>query len=285
MKKFEVIGHAPSLLPDGEWKLVWADEFDGLKLDETKWDYRLHIWGKRFVTWDKEGVYLDGKSNAVFRIFEKNGEICTTQLQTGYNWIDAPHTEEALFGDVDQTEKPGLVWPIGKLKEPKFAHRYGYYECRCKLQNYDGWWSAFWMQSPVIGSSLNPAVSGVETDIMEAFKPKNVAGHAIHYNGYGVDHKSKVAGKGKELSKDEYHTFGLLWEEDGYTFFIDGEQDGEKITEPVSKIAQFILLTTEARGYRSDKHTASEEARKAAAAGDKFIVDYVRVFDKVERCL
>ena len=26
---------------------------------------------------------------------------------------------------------------------PKFMHRYGYYECRCRLQQKAGWWSAF----------------------------------------------------------------------------------------------------------------------------------------------
>ena len=283
MKKFEVENHEPSFLPEGEWKLIWSDEFDGTEIDMTKWDYRLHIWGKRFKTWDEEGVYLDGKSNAVFRIFEKNGEICTAQLQTGHNWIDAPYTDEALFGDVDETEKPGLIWPVGKLHKPKFSHRFGYYECRCKLQKCDGWWAAFWMQSPVIGTSIDPTVSGVETDIMEAFKPGNVAGHAIHYNGYGVDHKSKVAGSGKEVSSDEYHYFGMLWEPDGYTFFIDGVQDGEKITEPVSNIPQFLLISTEARGYRSSEHTASPEARAAATAGDTFTVDHIRVFDRLEK--
>ena len=72
----------------------------------------------------------------------------------------------------------------------------------------------------------------------------------------------------------------MLWEPDGYTFFIDGIQDGEKITEPVSQIPQFILISTEARGYRSAEHTATPEARAAAKAGDTFVVDYVRVFDK-----
>lgn len=283
MKKFEVANHEPSYLPeDSDWALVWADEFDGTELDRSKWDYRLHIWGKRFPTWNEEGVYLDGNSNAVFRIFEKDGMVCSSQLITGYNWVDAPHEEDALFGAVDETEKPGLVWPIGKLREPKFAHRYGYYECRCKLQQHDGWWAAFWMQSPMIGSSLNPEVSGVEVDIMEAFQPGKVAGHALHYNGYGVDHMSKVAGNGAELARDTYHTFGLLWEPDGYTFYIDGVQDGEKITEPVSHIPQFLILSTEARGYRSAAHTASNEAKAAAKAGDVFLVDYVRVFDCVE---
>lgn len=280
MIKYEVEGHVSSMLPDGEWKLVWNDEFDGTELDKNKWDYRLHIWGKRFPTWSDEGVYLDGNSNAVFKIFEKDGEICSSQIQTGHNWVDAPHTDEALFGNIDENDKPGLVWPIGKFKEPKFMHRYGYYECRCKLQKCDGWWAAFWMQSPVIGSSLDPAVSGIETDIMEAFEPGKVATHVIHYNGYGEDHMSKTAGPGRDLSLDEYHNFGMLWEPDGYTFYIDGIQDGDKIKEPVSHIPQFIILSTEARGYRSAEHAASPEAKLAAKAGDVFTVDYVRVFDR-----
>ena len=43
MKKFEVLNHEPSLLPDGEWKLVFADEFDGDSLDKSKWGFRKHI--------------------------------------------------------------------------------------------------------------------------------------------------------------------------------------------------------------------------------------------------
>ena len=36
MKKFEIDNHEPSFLPDGEWELAWADEFDGAELDRTK---------------------------------------------------------------------------------------------------------------------------------------------------------------------------------------------------------------------------------------------------------
>ena len=73
MKKFEVKDHAPSLVPEGkEWKLVWADEFDGTELDRSKWDYRLSMMGKRHITWTDDGVTLDGNSNAVFRIYPNN---------------------------------------------------------------------------------------------------------------------------------------------------------------------------------------------------------------------
>ena len=40
-------GREASLLPSGrKFKLVWNDEFDGDKLDETKWGYRTNFWGR-----------------------------------------------------------------------------------------------------------------------------------------------------------------------------------------------------------------------------------------------
>ena len=40
-------GKAASLLPaDGEWKLVWHDEFDGAEIDKTKWMCRESFWGR-----------------------------------------------------------------------------------------------------------------------------------------------------------------------------------------------------------------------------------------------
>lgn len=273
MQKYEVKDHAPSFLPDGrEWKLVWSDEFDGTELDRTKWDYRLNMMGKRHITWSDEGVKLDGNSNAVFTVFEKDGEICSSQLQTGYNFMDNPGPDRATFDG-------GLVWPIGKLNESKYLKKFGYFECRCKLQKKPGWWSAFWIQSPVIGSTLHPETSGIEIDCMESFKPGEVIEHYLHYAGYGSDHVAVHAGAGaKGLDLDEYHTFAVNWDESGYTFYIDGVEDGH-IDGHVSQIPEFILISTEVQGYRSKEHRPTEAAK--AAVGDTFLVDYVRVFSGV----
>lgn len=289
MKKYEVENHVPSILPDGEWNLVWSDEFDGTELDKTKWEYRTHIWGKRHPGFSEdEGLYLDGNSNAVFTIFEKDGEVCSPHLQTGYNWMDAPFVANTEFSighgdDVENTsDNPLLVWPLGKFREHKFLHKYGYYECRCKLQERTGWWSAFWLQSPIIGTCIDEGISGVEVDIMECFHPGSVGEHMLHYGGYGESHQSKFASERKDYSLGEYHTFGVHWEPDGYTFYVDGKQDGEKVTGAVSHIPQFILISTEVLGYRQIEGCPTAEARETAKVGDKFIVDYVRVFDKVK---
>ena len=61
------------------------------------------------------------------------------------------------------------------------------------MQKKEGWWTAFWLQSPVIGSSLDPATAGIENDIMESFHVGKIIQHANHYNGYGVEQDKDTA--------------------------------------------------------------------------------------------
>ena len=81
-----------------------------------------------------------------------------------------------------------------------------------------------------------------------------------------------------EKTADGWHYFGMDWREDGYTFYCDGKEV-MSLNDHVSHVPQFILLTTEIQGYRSDrpKTTWTEEE-----INDKFMVDYVRVFDEVK---
>ena len=272
MKNFELPLHEPSLLPEGNWKLVWNDEFDGTELDSSKWDYRLSMMGHEWPAWTNEGVHLDGSSNAVFTLIERDGRPVSSQLQTGYNFMDQPVVSTTFGHD-------HLQWNIGKLHENKFTHGYGYYECRCRLQQKDGWWTAFWIQSPVIGSSLDPKDSGVEIDVMECFRLGTVHPHNVFTGGYGLDMKNIKVGGFEGLDQSEFHRFGLLWDETGYTFYVDGVEDG-KITGHLTARPEFILISTEVKGYRYEDHTPVQEAYEAI--GDTFLVDYVRVFEKLD---
>lgn len=75
MNEYALNGHEPSYLPEGHFKLVWNDEFDGDTLDRSKWDYRLSMVGTMHPAWtdDDGAVTLDGKSNVVFHLIEKDG--------------------------------------------------------------------------------------------------------------------------------------------------------------------------------------------------------------------
>jgi len=284
-----VLAAALSLLPPGKmFKLVWSDEFEGDRLDASKWSYRTNFWGKR-ATWfagPEDGAVIVKDGCAHLKIVKRaDGSFCSPQLQTG----------ELVWDSIDFRPAQGVSWPFPKRQSPKFMHRFGYYECRAKLQGKAGWWSAFWMQSPDQGATIDPRRSGIEADIMESFDPGRYIVHAFHYNGYGADYKRFNAQRAPytptpdsafrvnyPISLEEFHTFGLLWEKDGYTVFVDGKQSGYKVgqqgDEAVSWTEQFILVTTELKGFR--KNGKPDPAVAAAqAAGDAFVVDYVRVYD------
>ena len=280
-----VPGHAPSLLPDGhDLRLVWNDEFDGDALDTSKWGYRTNFWGRRahWFAMPEDGAVEVRDSLCRLKLLKKpDGQFVSPQLQTGELLWDIPHVDN-----------PTGFWPLPKRDPPKFMHRYGYYECRCRLQRMPGWWSAFWMQTPMQGCCHDPRFAGIEHDIMESFDPGEVIVASFHLNGYGAEYKNfhipaiydeepKFNGKANlAVDTDGFHTFGMLWEPDGYSIFVDGRLRGHN-DKAVSQVPEFLLISTEAKWYRNDHMTGKgvPELEAAAAAGDAFEVDFVRVFD------
>lgn len=285
MKKFTVKDHADSFLPeDKEWELVWSDEFDGNKLDETKWNYRKYFWGKKSPTFTEEGVEVDGESNLHIKLVKKGDDYFSGHLQTGSLTYDIPKDSDGF-------------WPFGEFQPAKFMHKFGYYEIRCRLPKNPGWHAAFWLQAPGIGSSPDARVCGVETDIMENY-PQHTKGVLLCGNGYGGYGKNAVwPGHFRfpyEETEDGWHYYGVDWSKDGYVFYADGKKIGRQGPPevPVSEVEEFILVSTECHGYHrnfgencgldgSGDVWAGKpvEELKNAVLPDEFVVDHVRVFD------
>lgn len=290
MKKQVIIeGRAPSfLLENKNWKLVWNDEFDGTALDESKWNYRLNFWGYRSPAFTTEGVDVSDGTLKI-NLLRKGNDFCSAHLQTGGLTFDNPR---------DATSKK--FWPFGAKDKFKFMHKYGYYEIRCRLPKCDGWHCAFWLQSPSIGAHPDPAVAGVECDIMENYRQHKYGTMVCGcgWGGYGAE--GKWAGHYEfsfEETEDGWHNYAVHWNPDGYTFYADGKIVGKQMAPEcaVSQVEQFLLVTTECHGYNRVFKAQGEagEVTKGCCAGapvpelfeaklpDVFEVDYVRVFDEI----
>ena len=86
-------------LPQGKtWRLLWHDEFDGAKLDETKWEV-MPDGPRKGGFWSPKAVALDGK-----------GHLVISTLKDGDKFLD------------------GCVRTKGK-----FEHSFGYYFARVQL--------------------------------------------------------------------------------------------------------------------------------------------------------
>lgn len=165
-----------------------------------------------------------------------------------------------------------------------FSQAFGYFECRAKLPNSDGLWSAFWLQSSNQRKVGNEGEDGTEIDVFEsAFRrsKQSKMGHALLWDGYGED--SKVEGYIGDLEQDlydGYHTYALKWTPEYYVFYIDGVATWASNGGNVSKVKEFLRLTVEIdagdgwgpHGQKIGKFSHNNDDN------DDFMVDYVRVW-------
>ena len=220
------------------YKLVWEDNFEGTTLNKNKWDYRLT--GPRRSGYNSKSMVKVENGNLLLMYDIRN---------------------DSVFGAMIGTQKTYMT-------------RYGYFECRAKVQNSPSHcpWGAFWIQSPHISEGEDPGKYGAEIDIMEYYGDfGDRMTHNVHW-AYGPNQKSsgQLISYLEGVSKG-YHTYGLEWTPEKYAFYIDGLKFHE-IKEGISHIDEYIILSMEI--------PFNLEKLSGAIAPDTFKVDYVRVYKK-----
>ena len=188
---------SPTATPTGDWRLVWADEFDGpdgSAVDTTKLSFATGGGGWGNGEWQ---YYTDRTDNAY--------------LQDGALVIKAQREEyrKNRYTSARLMTKDNGDW------------LYGRFEIRAKLPYGQGIWPAIWML-PTDWEYGGLPVSG-EIDIVELVgrEPARVHG-TLHYgrpHTYTGDHYD-LPGEG--IFADDYHTFTLEWEPGEIRWYVDG---------------------------------------------------------------
>jgi len=246
---------------------TWSDEFNGASLDLTRWNHR------------GTGVRNDGilTPDAV----SVGGGVLTIKTYTELG---------KHYSGMISTLKSGASG---------FEQTYGYFEARIRFNSAPGQWSAFWLQSPTIGSPLgNPAAAGVEMDIVEhrarcvnapaptppatcsaANDITNRAQHGLIWDGYGPESKLaiKLSDPLAGLGNASWHTWALRWTPTNLTFYYDGAVVAFTTT-PISRRSQYIILSSEIGQFFAGPIPAAGYGTRATSATN-MQVDYVRVWN------
>lgn len=233
-----------SKIIDGvSYHMTFEDNFEGTKLDPTKWVHSPE-WKRQDLNnyWKDEMAYLDGEGHLVI-------EMEYDKYTDRYN--------------------SGAVETNGK-----FEQAYGYYEIKCTLNNVPGYWTAFWLMGDSVKSEENGGRDGTEIDIYESpyFNEKQIQ-HTLNWDGYGTAHKAEGKIVDADVYDGKFHTFGLLWTEDEYVYYIDGKEtwrtDAEK-AEGTCEVPLYLIISAETGSWtgRPDKNVLP----------DSIYVDYVRVY-------
>jgi beta-glucanase (GH16 family) len=228
----------PPLPPGLGLSLLWHDEFDGDTLDATRWECPPDA-RRRDGWWMRKSVSLDGKGHLVMKTFREGDKL-----------ID------------------GCVRTRGK-----FEHAFGYYVARIRLQREPGHWSAFWLMGDSVQQVGDDGRDGSEIDIMEKPWLDGRLNHAIHWDGYGKEHKSAASQPAVDGIMEGWHTYSLLWTPVEYVFYVDGKETWRTHAGGVCQAPLFIKISDEIGSWAGDI--------KKAKLPDEFLVDYVRVYNLV----
>ena len=248
------------------FKITFSDEFEGDKLDTTKW------------------------------------QAPEMPRQGSCRWVASLATvrDGALHLGIRLSDDPVLRYDCAAVRtrkdyDPKqtmFAQRYGYFEARAKLPKNmkSDYWAAFWMMCGNVNSA--DTRTGIETDIMESFQQAGEPhyGMSFHWNGYGKEHNAtgvKLAPT-PELADGEFHRFGLYWDEHVYVAFFDGREvgrtnliglgskdNGKTPSKGPCQKPGYLKLSCEAAAWAG----ATNQWEKDPTKEDEFVVDYVRAYE------
>ena len=224
---------------------TFYDDFDGNKLDSKKWS-RAPEWYRQgnYCKWSKEMSYLDGEGHLILGCrYDDDGDL--------------------LCGAIRSRDK--------------FEQCYGYFEASVKLQQVDGFWSAFWlMPNDIDLYGIPGGIDGTEIDIYEAFSVKNKSINlAVHFDGYGSNHKMIGTSVTADVYDGEYHKFSLLWDKKNYIFYIDGKETYRLTSSDVriSRVPNYLKFSLESSLGWTGKPDAEDMPSGIS-------VDYVKVYQK-----
>ena len=176
------------------WKLVWADEFNGKKLDTDSWER----CPRNTADWGRHMSYLDTLVQVEDGVLKLYGINRPDEVKD-----NVPY----LTGGVQSRNRRSLQ--LGRV------------DVRARFDCGQGFWPAIWLMPDI----RVPWATGGEIDIMEhvGYHP-NYVSSSIHCQAY---YHSIGTQKTHELflktAQTEFHTYACEWTEDYINFYFDGE--------------------------------------------------------------
>ena len=176
-----------SLLPPGDWSIVFQDEFFGVNRDlDRSWEFQ------------------DGPSVHI---------MCS-------RWRDNADVADGVLSlQAKQESRGGQEWTAASMwTKRKFL--YGYFECRYKYAKATGTNNSFWLMTR--GLPID-ADGRFEIDINEGHYPDEINTNIHNWSGEHWSKSKHMKLDGMDLA-EQFHVYGLEWNRDELVWYCDGKE-------------------------------------------------------------
>ena len=260
-----VASPAPQTLP-GEWKLEWHDEFNGDKLDRSKWNYELgvvrNIGSSQAYTKDAI-VVKDGMAI----ITSRREDTPNCNYKKNKRWTGEIQTQPYSSGSMTTRGIKNFL--------------YGRMEIRARLPKATGAWPAIWL----VGASDWGWPTSGEIDIMEHLSQHPGLCYSTFHWGKNGGKRAQSKGWTRQIKYpyEKFHRYAMEWDKERIIVYLnDVEVSNFKIdqarypngTNPFHT-AQRLIINTAIGGPGT-----WPEQPKAEDYPARFEIDYVRYYTR-----
>ena len=287
----------PTVVARG-YKMTFHDEFDGTKLDTTKWGYQ---YGCFDPAQRSQAQYTDSPDNVSVRDGYLNLTARYSPMKTKWDGTQIPRTCKHGSVTYDAPFTSGMI--TTKTKDGKVLYAApgtGFYaEARIKLPSARPSWSAFWGTGT---KGAYPANGEIDVFESKGYDPTHLMSN-VHTPRIGeptktTQHQGMMKGD-TASSQSEFHTYGVRKTADAIEFYFDGtlthtvKMSDIKGDNPfLDKDNNLVLMLNQMVGGSylakqsnwSDKSYVdatkyADDYKSADGAGATMYVDYVRVYE------
>lgn len=281
-----------------DYKMTFHDEFDGTKLDMTKWGYQ---YGCFDPAQRSQAQYTDSPDNVSVRDGYLNLTARYSPTKTKWDGTQIPRTCKHGSVTYDAPFTSGMI--TTKTKDGKVLYAApgtGFYaEARIKLPSARPSWSAFWGTGT---KGAYPANGEIDVFESKGYDPTHLMSN-VHTPRIGdptktTQHQGMMTGD-TASSQSEFHTYGVRKTADAIEFYFDGQKTHTvKMSDVLGdnpfldKDNNLVLMLNQMVGGSylakqsnwSDKTFVdatkyADDYKSADGAGATMYVDYVRVYE------
>ncbi|MBL8891110.1 MAG: glycoside hydrolase family 16 protein [Planctomycetaceae bacterium] len=184
-----------------DWVLVWQDDFDGARLDYSKWEVEVNAFGGGN---NELQIYTDRPDNV--------------RVADGRLILEARKDNASVQGTVRE-------YSSGRIRSKNRGDwKFGRFEVRAKFPEGQGLWPAIWLM-PTAEVYGTWAASG-EIDIVEyKGQEPNIVHGTLHYGETWPN--NKYTGTKYQLPQGSFssgfHDYALEWEAGEIRWYVDGQ--------------------------------------------------------------
>lgn len=246
------------------YRLTFDDEFNSRSISQTG---AATTWADIRPQWR-----YDKNSDIGF------GHSSFVDSSSGYDPFQVGGGALTITAVPDRTTSgyPGS-WESGLINtKASFSQTYGYYEIRADFSGQVGAWDAFWLMPVTKIPDPNNAGNWQELDVVEHYGGWDRGVYStIHttdpQNGVPWQQNRQVY---SELSNPVgYHTYGMNWQSDRISFYVDGKLVGSQATPSDMHGPMYLIANLATQGAANATNNAD-----AAGVPISSSIDYIRVY-------